>query len=137
MTESFSDGKTTITTKKTTTTTTNQEQVEDGRPKVLAPLSDAVVPLGGAVRLTLKVNDPKVKVEWSKDGRKIQDGGRHKLECVGRTMTLEVAQVEKSDAGLYEVALSNDLGTASTSCLLSIDGEFLVSYCGAKFTGWT
>jgi titin len=88
---------------------------------VLTPLEDAILPPGGSTRLTAEVNQ-EVNATWKKDGRRIQDGRRHKVLSKGMVQTLEIAEVAPEDSGVYEVSLSNGQESVSTSCSLTVKG---------------
>lgn len=68
-------------------------------------------------------DDPKLKVEWMKDGVPLRHGSRFKVFHDFSFVILEINSVNESDAGVYTARATNDYGEAVISCTLTVSGK--------------
>uniref|UniRef100_T1J5H7 Ig-like domain-containing protein n=1 Tax=Strigamia maritima TaxID=126957 RepID=T1J5H7_STRMM len=73
-------------------------------------------------RLT-PVDDPKLKVEWFKNGVPLRIGSRFRAIHDFGFVVLEMSPVYPEDAGEYHCRASNELGEAVTSCTVKCEGK--------------
>uniref|UniRef100_A0A3P9KR26 Ig-like domain-containing protein n=1 Tax=Oryzias latipes TaxID=8090 RepID=A0A3P9KR26_ORYLA len=64
-----------------------------------------------------------IAVEWQKDGSKISSGVKHKLIQQDNSVSVEIEQLEKSDAGTYSCKLTNSAGSCDCSGFLTVKGQ--------------
>uniref|UniRef100_A0AAY4A0M8 Myomesin-1 n=1 Tax=Denticeps clupeoides TaxID=299321 RepID=A0AAY4A0M8_9TELE len=74
------------------------------------------------VRLKCKVGNMKKDsvALWYKDGREVQ--ANEKLDFAEGVLTLEIAQISKKDAGVYEVVVKDDRGSDTSTLNLTDQG---------------
>ncbi|XP_023786222.1 striated muscle preferentially expressed protein kinase [Cyanistes caeruleus] len=85
-------------------------------------LKDQVLLEGEALTLCcLPAGSPTPRILWMKDKRSLQpDSGLNVVSCKDGRQMLTIAKVSRKDAGLYECAAANILGTAISSCTLAV-----------------
>uniref|UniRef100_A0A8B9HCG7 Myomesin 1b n=1 Tax=Astyanax mexicanus TaxID=7994 RepID=A0A8B9HCG7_ASTMX len=77
------------------------------------------------VRLKCKVGNIRKETValWYKDGREIK--ANEKLDFSEGVLSLEIAQISKKDAGVYEVIVKDDRGTDKSTLNLTDQGDLL------------
>ncbi|XP_075285892.1 striated muscle preferentially expressed protein kinase isoform X4 [Opisthocomus hoazin] len=85
-------------------------------------LKDQVLLEGEALTLCcLPAGSPTPRIVWMKDKRSLQpDSALNVVSCKDGRQMLTIAKVSRKDAGLYECAAANALGTAISSCTLAV-----------------
>ncbi|XP_016129170.1 striated muscle preferentially expressed protein kinase [Sinocyclocheilus grahami] len=95
---------------------------EDFPPVFHITLKDHVLLEGNPVTLScLPAGSPEPKILWIKDKKPLEINDRMSLVAYpdGRQI-LMIMKTSKKDAGIYECVASNNLASATTSCILSI-----------------
>ncbi|NXJ04405.1 SPEG kinase, partial [Odontophorus gujanensis] len=85
-------------------------------------LKDQVLLEGDALTLCcLPAGCPTPRIVWMKDKRSLQtDNLLNIVSCKDGRQMLTISKVSRKDAGLYECAAANTLGTAISSCTLAV-----------------
>ncbi|KAM8806948.1 striated muscle preferentially expressed protein kinase [Eudromia elegans] len=85
-------------------------------------LKDQVLLEGDALTLCcLPAGCPTPRIIWMKDKRSLQsDNALNIISCKDGRQMLTISKVSRKDAGLYECAAANTLGTAISSCTLAV-----------------
>ncbi|KAM9235530.1 striated muscle preferentially expressed protein kinase [Leptosomus discolor] len=85
-------------------------------------LKDQVLLEGEALTLCcLPAGSPTPRILWMKDKRSLQpDNALNVVSCKDGRQMLTITKVSRKDAGLYECAAANTLGTAISSCTLAV-----------------
>ncbi|XP_010213655.1 PREDICTED: striated muscle preferentially expressed protein kinase, partial [Tinamus guttatus] len=85
-------------------------------------LKDQVLLEGDALTLCcLPAGSPTPRIIWMKDKRSLQsDNVLNIVSCKDGRQMLTISKVSRKDAGLYECAAANTLGTAISSCTLAV-----------------
>ncbi|KAJ7405270.1 striated muscle preferentially expressed protein kinase isoform X1 [Willisornis vidua] len=85
-------------------------------------LKDQVLLEGEALTLCcLPAGSPTPRILWMKDKKCLQpDSALNVVSCKDGRQMLTIAKVSRKDAGLYECAATNVLGTAISSCTLAV-----------------
>lgn len=79
--------------------------------------------LGSFVQICCKISGSlPIAVEWHKDEARVTTGLKHKILQQDNSVSLEIEQLEKSDAGLYSCKLSNSAGSCKCSGRLMVKG---------------
>lgn len=92
-------------------------------PSFTRPLADMQEILGSFVQICCKISGSlPIAVEWHKNGAKITTGLKHKILQQDNLVSLEMEQLERSDAGLYSCKLSNSAGKCECSGRLMVKG---------------
>ena len=92
-------------------------------PSFIKPLSEFQEILGSFVQISCKVSGSlPISVEWQKDGNKISSGVKHKLIQQDNSVSIEIEQLEKSDAGSYSCKLTNKAGSCESNGTLRVKG---------------
>uniref|UniRef100_A0A8C9ZDD0 Ig-like domain-containing protein n=1 Tax=Sander lucioperca TaxID=283035 RepID=A0A8C9ZDD0_SANLU len=77
-------------------------------PSFIKSLVDMQEILGSFVQICCKISGSlPISVEWQKDGTKISSGVKHKLIQQDNNVSIEIEQLERSDAGSYSCKLTN------------------------------
>uniref|UniRef100_A0A8C6L7C8 Ig-like domain-containing protein n=1 Tax=Nothobranchius furzeri TaxID=105023 RepID=A0A8C6L7C8_NOTFU len=93
-------------------------------PSFTRPLVDLQEVLGSFVQLCCKISGSlPISVEWQKDGRRISSGVKHKLLQQDNSVSLEMEQLELSDAGSYSCRLTNEAGSCECRGSLRVKGQ--------------
>ena len=66
---------------------------------------------------------PQPKVEWTFKGGKLPDPKRIKTETIVNMSTIKISKSQRSDAGKYNAALSNDHGSATYTLNVTVIGK--------------
>ena len=105
--------------------------LEGAPPKFLWELLPQKVMDGGKVAFSSKVwgNPMPETVNWSRNGRPCSNSFDLVTSYDKETgdVVLFIAEIFPEDAGLYECVASNVYGTATTSALLTVEGEFILA----------
>merc|ERR1712096_468346 len=89
-------------------------------PKVTVPLKNRAVPDGVKVTLSCSVSGkPYPNIRWVKNNKEICDKNILKENVIG-LCRLVIKKTRASDAGVYKVIASNDVGECETKCELKI-----------------
>ncbi|XP_030310391.1 striated muscle preferentially expressed protein kinase isoform X1 [Calypte anna] len=85
-------------------------------------LKDQVLLEGEALTLCcLPAGSPTPRILWMKDKRSLQpDNTMNIISCKDGRQMLTISKVSRKDAGMYECAAANALGTAISSCTLAV-----------------
>ncbi|XP_064020589.1 striated muscle preferentially expressed protein kinase isoform X2 [Pogoniulus pusillus] len=85
-------------------------------------LKDQVLLEGEALTLCcLPAGSPTPRILWMKDKKSLQpDSALNVISCKDGRQMLTITKVSRKDAGLYECAAANILGTAISSCTLAV-----------------
>lgn len=93
-------------------------------PSFIKPLVDMQEILGSFVQICCKISGSlPISVEWQKDGNKISSGVKHKLIQQDNSVSVEIEQLEQSDAGSYSCKLTNAAGSCECSGSLMVKGQ--------------
>lgn len=92
-------------------------------PSFIKPLVDMQEILESFVQICCKISGSlPISVEWKKDGSKISSGVKHKLIQQDNSVSIEIEQLERSDAGTYSCRLTNSAGSCECSGSLMVKG---------------
>uniref|UniRef100_A0A1I7XKV9 Titin n=1 Tax=Heterorhabditis bacteriophora TaxID=37862 RepID=A0A1I7XKV9_HETBA len=69
------------------------------------------------------VADPRMRIQWYKDGAPLQNSNRFKLTSDFGYIALDIAHTVPEDSGIYSVKASNDKGEAEVKAELSVQGN--------------
>lgn len=84
--------------------------------------------LGSFVQICCKISGSlPISVEWQKDKTKISSGVKHKLIQQDNSVSVEIEQLERSDAGSYTCKLTNAAGSCECSGSLMVKGLTVLS----------
>lgn len=85
------------------------------------------VTAGDAVCLKCQISGtPEIKVSWFKADGKVRSSPTCRMEFLKGTACLKLAKVAKSDVGEYKCKAENSIGSASSSCFLTVQGDTTV-----------
>lgn len=97
-------------------------------PSFIKPLVNMQEILGSFVQICCKISGSiPISVEWQKDGKKIFSGVKHKLIQQDNSVSIEIEQLEPSDAGCYSCKLTNAAGSCESSASLHVKGQTVFS----------
>lgn len=92
-------------------------------PSFIKSLVDMQEILGSFVQICCKISGSlPISVEWQKDGTKITSGVKHKLIQQDNSVSVEIEQLERADAGSYSCKLTNAAGSCVCSGSLTVKG---------------
>lgn len=89
-------------------------------PLVISHLKSRSAPKGSTVKLTCTISGPGITVRWFKDGDPIEKNPRHTFKVSEGLLSLEMKDVEFSDAGEYSCIIKNKNGETSTSTSVQV-----------------
>lgn len=93
-------------------------------PFFIESLEPMDVTAGDAVCLKCQISGtPEIKVSWFKADGKVRSSPTCKMEFFKGTASLKLAKVAKSDIGEYTCKAENSIGSASSSCQLTVQGD--------------
>ena len=101
-------------------------------PLALAPsnftknLTDAIFPVGGVLKVDLKVTGlPSPRLTWLKNGEIFDENDRTSIVFDSRTgtWTLTIPDCQEPDTGVYECRAKNPGGEKITKCTVTVSGE--------------
>uniref|UniRef100_A0A8C9V3G3 Ig-like domain-containing protein n=1 Tax=Scleropages formosus TaxID=113540 RepID=A0A8C9V3G3_SCLFO len=95
-------------------------------PYFIENLEPMDVTVGDAVCLKCQIGGtPEIKVSWFKVDGKVRSSAACKIEFSRGIACLKLSKVCKSDIGEYTCKAENRIGSASSSCRLTVQGLFL------------
>lgn len=95
------------------------------------------VTAGDAVCLKCQVaGTPEIKVSWFKADGKVRSSPTCKLEYTKGVACLKLSKATKADIGEYTCKAENRIGSASSTCRLSVLGEHL-TFSSSQTTAFT
>ena len=68
-------------------------------------------------------DDPKLKVEWFRDGKPLPMGSRYKSVFEFGFVSLDISQFYAEDSGVYVCRATNDFGVAETKAAATCKSE--------------
>ncbi|CAF4689458.1 unnamed protein product [Rotaria sp. Silwood1] len=95
-------------------------------PNFTKNLTDALFPVGGIIKLDIKVSGlPLPRLTWLKDGQIFDENDRISIVFDPRTakLTLTINDCQESDTGIYECRAKNPGGEKITKCKITVSGE--------------
>lgn len=93
-------------------------------PSFTKPMSEIQEILGTFVQIGCKISGSlPITVEWQKDGNNISVGGKYKLVRQDNSVSLEIEQLERVDAGTYSCKLTNKAGSVECSGAVKVKGQ--------------
>ena len=85
----------------------------------LEPVQPVEVKEGNEAKLQCIVGaEPEPNVEWFKDGSRVKENRRVKMETDGTAVSLAIKETRSSDQGEYKCIATNNMG--SVSCVASL-----------------
>ncbi|MAD20265.1 MAG: hypothetical protein CMJ52_08840, partial [Planctomycetaceae bacterium] len=87
-----------------------------------------------AARL-IPVGDPSLKVEWMKDGKILETGSRIKTSVDFGMVTLDIASLRSTDAGIYTCKAVNMNGEATSTTSIKVQDEQAAAKDGVQVSG--
>lgn len=97
-----------------------------GPPQFTKGLKDLTVNDGDSLTLTAHVQgDPEPQVVWTKDGKPLSSSEVIDLKYKNGIAKLHINEVYPEDEGSYVCKATNSMGTAETTCKLSIKCKYL------------
>ncbi|XP_015261093.1 PREDICTED: kalirin-like, partial [Gekko japonicus] len=106
----------------------NPNFIQEVAPEFLVPLVDITCLLGDTVILQCKVcGRPKPTITWKGPDQNILDNDNSTAaytvsSCDSGEITLKICNVMPQDSGIYTCVATNELGTASTSATIKVQG---------------
>nr|XP_028599449.1 kalirin isoform X12 [Podarcis muralis] len=106
----------------------NPNFIQEVAPEFLVPLVDITCLLGDTVMLQCKVcGRPKPTITWKGPDQNILDNDNSTAayavsSCDSGEITLKICNVMPQDSGIYTCVATNELGTASTSATIKVQG---------------
>jgi titin len=95
-------------------------------PYFVEALEHMEVTTGDAVCLKCQLaGTPEIKVSWFKADGKVRSSPTCKLEYSKGVACLKLSKAGKSDVGEYTCKAENCIGSTSSTCRLSVQGEHL------------
>lgn len=95
-----------------------QSIIDVETPQVIQALVENIEAIEGeSIHLECRVtpiNDPKLTVQWYRDGQPMPESNRFKTNFEFGFVTLDILYAYPDDMGDYELVVTNDKGTAST-----------------------
>ncbi|GMR57574.1 hypothetical protein PMAYCL1PPCAC_27769, partial [Pristionchus mayeri] len=106
--------------------------VEHGPPKFNTQIQSPPELLEGEIaHLEAQIEpvaDPRLKVEWFKDGMPMRNSARMKMTTDFGFVVLDLCPAEPQDTGKWTCRISNDKGQAESECEIKVVGQSGVSY---------
>ena len=97
------------------------KQPEGTAPQFTKPLQPLVVKEGTAAKLQCAVTaEPAPSLEWFKDGVRLKESRRVKVESDEGTASISFKETRPDDKGEYKFVATNDFGSASCTASLKV-----------------
>lgn len=80
---------------------------------------------------------PEIKVSWFKADGKLRSSAACKIEFTRGIASLKLSKAAKTDAGEYTIKAENSIGSASSSCRLTVQGETSITKSLFPFNSFT
>lgn len=94
-------------------------------PLIVSHLKDRAGPPGSTVKLTCSVSGPELTVKWLKNGTQVDKiPAKYKFTVSEALLSLEVHNLEPSDAGEYMCLIKNKNGETSTVARIKVYETF-------------
>lgn len=94
-------------------------------PLLVSHLKDRAGPPGSTVKLTCSVSGPELVVKWLKNGVQVdKNPAKYKFSVSEALLSLEVHNLEPSDAGEYQCIIKNKNGETSTVARIKVYETF-------------
>jgi len=94
---------------------------EGAAPVFTEPVQPVEVKEGRDAKLQCTVAaEPKPNVEWFKNGVRVKESWRLKIQSDGKAISLTIKDARASDQGEFKCVATNDAGSASCSATLTI-----------------
>lgn len=88
-------------------------------------LEDTVAVEKTEVKLTVRAKaNPPATFKWYKNGKEIFEGKRLRIETVADTSSFIIADMREEDEGEIKVVATNNQGTVSQTCKLTMQGTW-------------
>ncbi|XP_029140287.1 kalirin [Protobothrops mucrosquamatus] len=106
----------------------NPNFIQEVAPEFLVPLVDITCLLGDTVMLQCKIcGRPKPTITWKGPDQNMLDNDNSTsaitvTSCESGDITLKICNVMPQDSGIYTCVATNELGTASTSATVKVQG---------------
>ncbi|KAM3851607.1 kalirin isoform 3-T3 [Vipera latastei] len=106
----------------------NPNFIQEVAPEFLMPLVDITCLLGDTVMLQCKIcGRPKPTITWKGPDQNMLDNDNSTsaitvTSCESGDITLKICNVMPQDSGIYTCVATNELGTASTSATVKVQG---------------
>ncbi|XP_070587022.1 kalirin isoform X9 [Erythrolamprus reginae] len=106
----------------------NPNFIQEVAPEFLVPLVDITCLLGDTVMLQCKVcGRPKPTITWKGPDQNMLDNDNSTAavtvtSCESGDITLKICNLMPQDSGIYTCVATNELGTASTSATIKVQG---------------
>merc|ERR1719422_1026104 len=108
------------------------------KPVFTTALQNVVMAENQSARLAARlipVGDPSLKVEWMKDGKVLETGSRIKTSVDFGLVSLDIASLRSTDAGIYTCKAVNMNGEATSTTSIKVQDEQTASKDGTQVTG--
>lgn len=93
-------------------------------PEFSTKLSDRTIRDGEQLRLMVQVRgDPEPKIEWLKDGKRLQSSDVVDLKYRTGMAILTIEEAFPEDEGRYECIATNSEGKATTKCFITVKAD--------------
>ena len=90
-------------------------------PKFTQPSQETQATVGGTAKLECHLSaTPKPNIEWTKNGRAINESRRVRTEFDGELSSLIISDLRPEDSGEYQCTAKNNIGTASCRTTLIV-----------------
>lgn len=93
-------------------------------PEFTTQLEDVRTTDGGKAHFQVVViGQPKPEITWLKDDSQVEESEEFQITHEGDVNSLTIPDVYPEDAGKYTVVAKNEVGTATTSAVLYVEGR--------------
>lgn len=109
---------------------TQTELVVKGEPSFVRKPTDISVVEKKLARIECEViGIPIPTVEWYKDGVLVEKSDNIQMEVKNKVVNvLTIKSVTPANFGSYTIKATNEIGQAECSCVLNVDGMFIINY---------